>query len=185
MTLAPNIETSTGLPVPSEGIALHEAASFLTKSVMEPEFMEAWISPLLERAEREESWYVASRHDGPDRSYSLQVFVWPPGSWTRIHDHSSWGALCCAVGSVVEERYERLDDGSIADHARLKRIWRREWRRGDRASTVLPYDGGIHRVGNPGESLAISIHLYGPRMGAVDGRDYDPSREYVCDRRDD
>jgi predicted metal-dependent enzyme (double-stranded beta helix superfamily) len=185
MTLAPNIETSTGLPVPSEVITLHEAASFLTRSVPDPEFLEARISPLLERAEQDEGWYVASRHDAPDGSYSLQVFVWPSGSWTRIHDHTSWGALCCAVGSVVEERYERLDDRSVSDHAHLRMIWRREWRRGDGASKVLPYDGGIHRIGNLGESPAISIHLYGPRMGAVDGRDYDPSREYVCDRRDD
>lgn len=185
MTLAPNIEKTTGLPIPSEVTTPHEAASFLTRSVADPGFLEARISPLLEQAEREESWYVASRHNAPDRSYSLQVFVWPSGSWTRIHDHSSWGALCCAVGSVLEERYERLDDGSVVDHARLRTIWRREWRRGDGASTVLPYDGGIHRIGNPGENPAISVHLYGPRMGAVDGRDYDPSREYVCDRRDD
>jgi len=26
-------------------------------------------------------------------------------------DHSSWGVYCCAVGSILEERYERLDDG--------------------------------------------------------------------------
>ena len=98
MTLAPNIETSTGLPVPSEVITLHEAASFLTRSVTDPEFLEAWVSPLLKRAEKDEGWYVASRHDAPDGSYSLQVFVWPSGSWTRIHDHSSWGR--CAARSA-------------------------------------------------------------------------------------
>jgi predicted metal-dependent enzyme (double-stranded beta helix superfamily) len=185
MTLALNIEKPTGLPIPLEVTALPEAAAFLTRSVTDPEFLGTLVSPFLERAEREAVWYVASRHDAPDGSYSLQVFVWPSGSWTKIHDHSSWGALCCAFGSVVEERYERLDDGSVADHARLRRIWQREWRRGDIALTVLPYDGGIHRIGNPSESPAISIHLYGLRLGAVDGRDYDPSREYVCDRRDD
>jgi hypothetical protein len=47
---------------------------------------------------------------------------------------------------------------------------------------VLPYDEGIHRVGNPGAKTAISVHLYGPRLGEVDGRDYEPSRDYVCDR---
>jgi hypothetical protein len=47
---------------------------------------------------------------------------------------------------------------------------------------VLPYEEGIHRVGNAGESPAISMHLYGPPMGEVDGRNYDPSRNYVCDR---
>jgi hypothetical protein len=29
------------------------------------------------------------------------------------------------------------------------------------------------------------VHLYGPRMGTIDGRDYDPSRDYVCDRQYD
>jgi hypothetical protein len=50
---------------------------------------------------------------------------------------------------------------------------------------VLPSDGGIHRVGNPYSEGAVSVHLYGPRTGGVDGRDYDPSREYVCDRLED
>jgi predicted metal-dependent enzyme (double-stranded beta helix superfamily) len=128
---------------------------------------------------------MARHHDAPDSSFSLQVFVWPPGSRTRIHDHSSWGAYCCAIGSVLEERYERLDDGSRPDFARLKKVWRLSWSREDGASTVLPYEEGIHRVGNPGAGTAVSVHLYGPRMGEVDGRDYDPSRDHVCDRRDE
>jgi predicted metal-dependent enzyme (double-stranded beta helix superfamily) len=115
----------------------------------------------------------------------LQVFVWPPGSATRIHDHCSWGVYCCAVGSVLEVRYERLDDGSRPHHAHLKKIWQLLWSREDGASRVLPHDGGIHRVGNPSDSLAISVHLYGPRIGEVDGRDYDLSRDYVCDRREE
>jgi hypothetical protein len=86
---------------------------------------------------------------------------------------------------VFEERYERLDDGSRPEHARLEKVWQLWWRQEDGASTVLPGDEGIHRVGNPGESVAISVHLYGPRIGEVDGRDYDPSRDYVCDRRED
>jgi hypothetical protein len=45
-------------------------------------------------------------------------------------------------------------------------------------------DGGIHRVGNPSAKTRISVHLYGLGIGEVDGRDYDPSRNYVCDRFD-
>ena len=30
-------------------------------------------------------------------------------------------------------------------------------------------------MGNPGNWTAISVHLYGPRIGGLDGRDYDPS----------
>jgi hypothetical protein len=40
-------------------------------------------------------------------------------------------------------------------------------------------------VGNPGASKAVSMRLYGFRKGEVDGRDYDPSRNDVCERRDE
>ena len=166
-------------------LALREAVPGLSGLVRDPDFLDSYVLPLLEEAERAEDWYVAYRRDDPDRSYSLQIFVWPPGSATRIHDHSSWGAFCCVVGSILEERYERADDGSVPDYARLKKLWRLEWRREDGISTVLPYKRGIHRVGNPTEEAAISVHLYGPRLGEIDGRDYDPSPNYVCDRAGD
>ena len=166
-------------------LALQQAAPFLARLVEDSAFVEFEILPLLREAKGREDWYVARSYEGEDHFFSLQVFVWPPSTETKIHDHSCWGVYCCAVGSVLEERYERLDDGSRPDHARLKKIWHLLWSRGDGASSVLPYDGGIHRVGNPGDSLAISVHLYGPQIGEVDGRDYDLSRDYVCDRRED
>src|SRR5918995_2648567 len=166
--------------------ALRRAAPYVAHLVEDPAFFEVEVRPLLEeKGGSRADWYVASKHEGHDPSFSLQVFAWPPGTETKIHDHSSWGVYCCAVGSVLEERYERLDDGSWPDHAHLKKIWQLSWSREDGASSVLPHDGGIHRVGNPGDRTAISVHLYGPRLEEVDGRDYDPSRDYVCDRRED
>ena len=171
--------------LPTE-LALQQAAPFLAHLVRDPIFLEAEILPLLKEPRGTESdWYVARSYKSGDHSFSLQIFVWPPSTKTKIHDHSSWGVYCCAVGSVLEERYERLDDGFRPDYARLKKIWQLLWSREDGASSVLPHDGGIHRVGNPGDNLAISVHLYGPRLGEVDGRDYDVSRYYVCDRRED
>jgi predicted metal-dependent enzyme (double-stranded beta helix superfamily) len=168
--------------LPTE-VALRRAVSALSGLAEDADFLDSHVLPLMEQPA--EDWYVAYREDAPDGSTSLQVFVWPPGSATRIHDHSSWGAFCCVVGSVLEARYERTDDGSRTDHARLKKVWQLEWSREDGISTVLPYEGGIHRVGNPTGEPAVSVHLYGPRLGEVDGRDYDPSRNYVCDRRED
>lgn len=165
-------------PVPT----LREAALLLDRLARHPAFLDAHVYPLLEEPRSAEDWHVARSHEARDGSYSLQVFVWPPGTATQIHDHASWGAYCCVVGSVLEERYGRLDDGSRPAHARLKKIWTRSWGGGDGVSAVMPYDGGIHRVGNVGGEAAISVHLYGPRIGAVDGRDYDPLRDYVCDR---
>ena len=171
--------------LPTE-LALERAAPLLARLVGDPVFHEAEVLPLLEEARGTRGgWYVARRYEGGEHSYSLQIFVWPPGTETKIHDHSSWGVYCCAVGSVLEERYERLDDGSRLDHAHLKKIWHLMWSTEVGASSVLPDDGGIHRVGNPGDSVAISVHLYGPRLREVEGRDYDPSRDHVCDRWDD
>jgi len=169
--------------LPTE-LALEQAAPILARLVEDPNFREAEVLPLLEEARGTQGdWYVARSYEGGERSYSLQIFVWPPGTKTKIHDHSSWGVYCCAVGSVFEERYERRDDGSRLDHAHLNKIWHFMWSTEDGVSSVLPNDGGIHRVGNPGDSVAISVHLYGPRLREVDGRDYDPSCDYVCDRR--
>lgn len=165
--------------------ALPLAAAFLARLVKDPDFVASQILPSLEEAGDTEDWYVARRHDGEDGSYSLKVFLWPPGTGTKIHDHSSWGAYACAWGTVLEERYERLDDGTRFEYARLEKSWQLSWSPEDGASTVLPGDGGIHRVGNPGDETAVSVHLYGPRIGAVDGRDYDPTRDYVCDRTED
>jgi predicted metal-dependent enzyme (double-stranded beta helix superfamily) len=179
---ANELQEISALPTES---ALQRAVPFLTRLVEDSAFAESEILPLLQEAQGAKDWYVARRYDGEDGAYSLKVFVWPPGTGTEIHDHSSWGVYRCVWGSVLEERYERLDDGSVADHARLEKAWQLRWDPEDGASTVLPGDGGIHRVGNPGESTAISVHLYGPRIGEVDGRDYDPSRDYVCDRTED
>jgi predicted metal-dependent enzyme (double-stranded beta helix superfamily) len=173
----------TGNPyVLTPQLALREAIPVLSRLVRDPDFLDWHVVPLLEEAESAKEWYVAYRYDNLGCSYSLQVFLWPSGSATRIHDHSSWGAFCCVVGSILEEHYERADDGSLPDYARLKKLWQLEWRRADGISTVLPYEGGIHRVSNATEEPAISVHLYGPRLGEIDGRDYDPSQNYVCDR---
>lgn len=163
-------------------VAVREAVSVLDHLTMDTAFLDGHVSPLLKEARGAEGWYVARGYEPPDRSYSLQIFVWPPGTRTQIHDHTTWGAYLCVVGSVLEERYERLDDGSRPDYARLKKVWQLRWTREDGVSTVLPYDGGIHRVGNPGAKTAISVHLYGPQITEADGRDYDPLRDYVCDR---
>lgn len=163
-------------------LALRDAVPLLARLAQDHTFMGEYILPVLEGAEEVDSWYVADLCEGKDVSFSLEIFVWPPGTGTMIHDHSSWGAYCCVVGSVFEERYERLDDGSRLDYAHLKKLWQVSWSRKDGVSTVLPGDGGIHRVTNQRRESAVSVHLYGPRMEEVDGRDYDPSRDYVCDR---
>ena len=86
--LAPDTSKQNVLFGPPMGLHLEEAASYLNQLVKDPAFL-ALVRPLLKR--ESEGWYVAHRWSAPDGSYSLQVFVWPPGTATRIHDHASWG----------------------------------------------------------------------------------------------
>ena len=107
---SPSIPALSGLP--PEEYALREAASGLIGLARDPAFVEAYILPLLAEARDAGDWYVARCWEGREGSYSLQVFVWPAESRTQVHDHTSWGVFCAVVGAVLEERYERLDDGS-------------------------------------------------------------------------
>ena len=37
-------------------------------------------------------------------------------------------------------------------------------------------------LANPSTVPTVSVHIYGPRLGVFDGRDYDPGHDSVCDR---
>ncbi len=84
--LAPDTGKANVLVAPPMGLHLGEAISYLNRLVKESSLL-ALVRPLLVR--ESEGWYVALRWRAPDGSYSLQVFVWPPGTATRIHDHAS------------------------------------------------------------------------------------------------
>jgi hypothetical protein len=77
MLFAQDTSKSNELFGPQMGLTIQEAVPFLDRLAREP----AFVARLLSLLEREsEGWYVAHRRDAPDGSYSLQVFVWPPGS---------------------------------------------------------------------------------------------------------
>src|SRR5215212_6326430 len=77
--------------LPTES-ALPRAARFLSDLVKDRGFLQGEILPLLQKARKAQDWYVSHHYDGGDDSYSLKIFVWPSGTGTKIHDHSSWGA---------------------------------------------------------------------------------------------
>jgi hypothetical protein len=164
-------------------LAVREVVSVLSHLAKERPFADPYLLLSTNPAERRNPRdpYIAYRREGTDNSYALQLFVWPAGAASQIHDHSCWGAISCISGSLMEKRYDRIDDASKPNQAHLKRAWQRVWKSGEGISTLLPYDGGIHQVSNPTNATVLSLHIYGP-MGAIDGRDYDPLRDYVCDR---
>jgi predicted metal-dependent enzyme (double-stranded beta helix superfamily) len=125
---------------------------------------------------------VVGQVAGHEGAWWLGYFFWVPGAATPIHDHTSWAAYACACGTLLEERYRRLDNYAHPSRAHLRVRGQQQLGAGD-CSALLADADGIHRIANRGVAPAWSVHLYGPRFGQREGRDYDPARDYVCDRR--
>ncbi len=108
-------------------------------------------------------------HVEPDGSFSVTAMVWRPGQVTPIHDHVTW----CVFGVVQGIEYEELYALS-ADGRYLEEQGRSQTSCGDVSGFAPP--GDIHRVRNIGDSIAISLHVYGAditRLGSSVRRTYD------------
>jgi predicted metal-dependent enzyme (double-stranded beta helix superfamily) len=108
-------------------------------------------------------------HVESDGSFSITAVVWRAGQMSRVHDHTTW----CVFGVLQGvEREEAFDAG-------LNPIGHADCSVGDVNGFAPP--GDIHRVINPGEETAISLHIYGTdlsRVGSSVRRYYDlPERE--------
>ncbi|MFI5275061.1 MAG: cysteine dioxygenase [Ktedonobacterales bacterium] len=94
----------------------------------------------------------------PSRRFSVTALVWLPGQVTPIHDHICWCVVGVVQGTEREQRYS-LREGAGGE------CWLTPL--GDEAvppghtAALVPPDENIHRVRNAGETLAISIHVYG------------------------
>jgi predicted metal-dependent enzyme (double-stranded beta helix superfamily) len=94
----------------------------------------------------------------PSRRFSVTALVWLPGQVTPIHDHVCWCVVGVVQGTEREQRY------SLRESATGER-WLVPL--GDEAvppghtAALVPPDENIHRVRNAGDTLAISIHVYG------------------------
>ena len=165
-------------------LACNESHALLAQIIHDPVFVMTQIMPALSQIGFGREPAIVASYSIQESSTCLQVFTWPAGATTAIHDHTSWGAYQCVAGTLVEERYMRLDDGAQPGTARLRKLWQRAWLPNDGISIVGAYAEGIHRISNLGSRPAVSVHLYGPRMGMFDGRDYDPRRDFVCVRHE-
>src|SRR6266702_8245351 len=90
----------------------------------------------------------------PDGSFSISAMVWMPGQQTMIHDHVAW----CVTGVLQGREYEEVF--ALADGDRVLRLAARNVNPAGAVSGFAP-PGDIHRVRNTGDTVALSIHVYG------------------------
>jgi predicted metal-dependent enzyme (double-stranded beta helix superfamily) len=104
----------------------------------------------------------------PDGSFSISAMVWMPGQQTMIHDHVAW----CVTGVLQGREYEEVF--ALADGGRVLALAARNVNPAGAVSGFAP-PGDIHRVRNTGDTVAISMHVYGAdisRLGNSIRREY-------------
>ena len=104
----------------------------------------------------------------PDGSFSISAMVWMPGQQTMIHDHVAW----CVTGVLQGREYEEIF--ALADSGRALMLAARNVNQAGAVSGFAP-PGDIHRVRNCGDTVAISMHVYGAdisRLGNSIRREY-------------
>jgi len=97
-------------------------------------------------------------HAEPDGSFSIVVMVWLPGQQTPIHDHLTWCCTAVLQGTEYEEVYALR-----GDHLEVV------GRNANPLATVSGFapPGDVHRVTNIGDSVAVSMHVYGTDISRV------------------
>jgi predicted metal-dependent enzyme (double-stranded beta helix superfamily) len=106
-------------------------------------------------------------HAEPDGSFSIAVMVWLPGQETPVHDHLSWCCTAVLQGTEYEEVYTVRGD-------HLEVIARNANPVGTVSGFAPP--GDVHLVRNSGDTVAVSMHVYGTditRVGSSVRRVYD------------
>lgn len=98
--------------------------------------------------------------------FSIMALVWRPGQVTEIHDHLVWCTFLVLQGSESETLYGFEGD-------RLVEVGRLQRETGSVSGVAPPDD--IHRVANTGDSVAITLHVYGADLsqGTSVRRTYD------------
>lgn len=101
-------------------------------------------------------------HVDARRRFSVVSFVWGPGQFTPVHDHTVWGVIGMLRGAERAQRYE-LDGNGVP-----RAVGRAEVLRPGDVAFVSPRLGDVHQVGNVfDDQVSISVHAYGGDIGQI------------------
>lgn len=116
-----------------------------------------------------------------DHGFVVVAMVWPPGTGGLPHDHGIWGVVAVTEGELEITDFEREDDGSDVERAKL--VPRANVRAIPGTVThVLPPHDDHHALRNPSEdTTAVSVHTYGRDLRECRVFDLDTQRSEVVE----
>lgn len=125
------------------------------------------------------SWKV---YTDPDHLFCIHVSRQKPNYRRGVHDHGElgWAVYGVFEGEVVQELYERLDDGSQPEHAQLRPLPPIVQHAGD--ATVIPV-GGAHAPHNEDGRDAWTVVIRSRDLTTIWRNFYDVHKDRVVRRR--
>ncbi|MGB6102404.1 MAG: cysteine dioxygenase [Pusillimonas sp.] len=107
-------------------------------------------------------------HCDPCERFCLVSFVWGPGQFTPVHDHTVWGYVGVLRGAEMSQRYLVDPEGRYIASGPAERLEPGE------VQELSPRDGDVHKVWNAyNDRPSVSIHMYGGNIGAIRRHVYD------------
>jgi len=101
-------------------------------------------------------------HRDAARRFSMVSFVWGPGQFTPIHDHTVWGLIGMLRGAEYSQAFRFTGPGRLVPAGLPLRL------EAGQVEAVSPALGDVHQVHNAyDDRVSISIHVYGADIGTL------------------
>jgi predicted metal-dependent enzyme (double-stranded beta helix superfamily) len=122
---------------------------------------DSWLENRFYAANPEQGFGVYLLHEEPDHSLAIFAVSWLPNRGAPPHDHGTWAVVAGVDGPEKNEFFERQDDRTHVGYAELKKVGEKVFRVGD---VLTMRTGQIHSIWNEGDSVSISLHIYGKNI---------------------
>ena len=157
----------------------------ITSDIDDPGIIVARVRPLVQELARSQTWLAAEHfecdsdqgfgahllHEEPDHTLAIFAGAWLPGRGAPPHNHGTWAVIAGVVGLERNTLWTRIDDGSRQGYAELRRLEDHVLGPGD-VMTLQP--DTIHSVINEGDSVTVSLHVYGKHVNHTKRSQFDP-----------
>jgi 3-mercaptopropionate dioxygenase len=100
-------------------------------------------------------------HSDPRGRFSVLALIWSPGQASPVHAHHAWCALGVHCGTLSESFFAPRETALPALTTTLVRS-------AGACSHAAPRPDLIHRVANTSDCAAVSVHVYGVGVDAVE-----------------
>lgn len=107
------------------------------------------------RAGRAESYTRHIAYADPHGAFTVAYLIWRPGQFSPVHGHKTWCTYQVLQGDLTETHYRWNEDAAIAVPCG------EAVRRPGEIVTASQGLRHIHRLGNGGDGIAVSLHIYG------------------------